>query len=202
MKLLLTSTGLSSESIEKEFKNLLPRLATECKALVIGIDPGLHDFDMDAYIERNVQMLTKQGLLKENISNCKLDSEKPPHLDDIDLILMLGGNRYRHMYHIRKREMYDKIREFINRGGIYIGRSAGGGIMGPTVECDWGQFTNDVDLGDTSGFGFVDFVMVPHIDTMDNPEKVIEFHRKTMHKMVYITDQQAILVKGDMYKII
>ena len=89
MKLLLTSAGLSTEKIEKEFKKLLTKPVEECKALIMGVDPGAPNFDMDAYIDRNIQMLAKQGLKKENISSFKLDSEKPPSLDDIDILYVL-----------------------------------------------------------------------------------------------------------------
>jgi hypothetical protein len=62
--------------------------------------------------------------------------------------------------------------------------------------------TNDVGLEDTSGFRFVDFVTVPHIDTRTEPEKVVDYHRKTGERMIYLTDEQGILVINDLYKII
>jgi hypothetical protein len=56
---------------------------------------------------------------------------------------------------------------------------------------------------DKSGFGYVDFITVPHVDSMsDRAQKVFDFHKLTDHKMMYITDNQGILVVDDMYKII
>jgi dipeptidase E len=203
MKLLLTSAGLSTENIENEFKSLLTKPVEECKALIIGVDPGAQDFDMDAYIDRNIKMLAKQGLKKKNISSFKLDSPNPPSLDDIDILYVLGGNEYRHMYWIRKHDLMPEIRKHIENDGVYVARSAGAIIMSPTIEIkDWSMFQNDVGLEDTSGFGYVDWILVPHIDWRKNIGEVVEFHKKTNHKMIYITDKQAVLVRDDTYKII
>lgn len=169
----------------------------------MGVDPGAEDFDMDAYVERNVLMLTKQGLFHQNISTFKLDSENPPSLEDVDVLYVLGGNEYRHMKWIRKHDLMPQIRKFIEYDGVYVARSAGAIIMGPTVEIkDWSIFENDVGLEDTSGFRYVDFILVPHIDWRENVGEVVEFHKRTGHKMIYITDQQAVLVRDDTYKII
>ena len=158
---------------------------------------------MDAYINRNIQMLAKQGLKKKNIDSFKLDSKNPPSLDDIDILYVLGGNEYRHMKWIRKHDLTPKIRKHIENNGVYVARSAGAIIMSPTIDIkDWSMFENDVGLEDTSGFGYVDFIIVPHIDWRDNIGDVVEFHKKTGHKMIYLTDQQAVLVRDDTYKII
>jgi hypothetical protein len=74
--------------------------------------------------------------------------------------------------------------------------------MGPDIDVEeWADSTNDVGLTDTSGFGFVDFITVPHIKSYE-PEKMVDFHTKTGHKMIYLTDEQGILVLNDLYKII
>lgn len=203
MKLLLTSSGLSTEIIEKTFQNLLSKPAKENKALIMGVNPKTPNFDMQGYIDRNKQMLTKQGLTPENIKSFELDGENPPNLDDIDVLFMLGGTEYYYMYWIRKHGLYSEIRKFIDNDGVYVGRSAGAIIMGPDVDIEyWSTSSNDIGLENTSGFGYVDFITVPHIGSRENPEKVLEYHKETGHKMVYLTNQQAIQVLDDTYKII
>jgi dipeptidase E len=203
MKLLLTSGGLSTPSIKQAFLGLLVKPPGGNKALIMGVHPGIQDFDFDAYIDRNVQMLSNLGFTRENIECYKLDSDNPPSLEDIDVLLMLGGNDYRHMKWIRKQGLMPKIRKFVDNSGVYLGRSAGAIIMGPDVDVEhWSITPNDVGLKDTGGFGFVDFITVPHIDWRDNVERVVEFHKETGHKMIYLTDRQAVLVQDDTYKII
>jgi len=202
MKLLLTSGGLSTPNIEKAFKELLAKPPEENQAIIMGVRNTV-DQDLDAYIERNVQMLVKQGIKEENILTYKLDSLNPPSLNETDVLLVLGGNEYRYMKWIRKQGLFSEISKFIERDGVYVGRSAGSIIMGPTVDLDyWSAASNDVGLEDLSGFGFVDFVTVSHVDSIDRAVKVREFHKETEHKMIYLTNQQAVLVIDDMYRII
>jgi dipeptidase E len=203
MKLLFSSKGLNTEGIKKTFLTLLNKPPELVKVQIMGVNPGLQGFDMNSYADEDRQELIKIGISPENIRFNEIDIEPPATLDDVDVILMLGGSEYRHMYHIKKQGLEQPIRDFVNRGGVYVGRSAGAVIMGPTVDIGyWAVFTDDVGLEDTSGFGFVDFITVPHIDTRKEPEKVLEFHKNTGHKMVYLTDEQGILVTNDTYKII
>ena len=203
MKLLLTSKGLNTRKIREAFQNLLDKPVKSVKVQIMGVNPGLPGMDMNAYADEDRQELIKLGTPPENIRFNELDIDPPPTLDGIDVVLMLGGSVYRHMYHIKKQGLDHAIRGFVDRGGVYVGRSAGGIIMGPTVDIgSWGQFTNDVGLGDTLGFGFVDFITVPHMGTRKEPEKVLAFHKETGYKMIYLTDEQGILVLDDRYKII
>jgi dipeptidase E len=202
MKLLLTSGGLSTSDIEKAFLQLLIKPPEENQAIIMGVR-NTADQDFDGYIQRNVQMLVKQGLKGQNIQSYRLDNPNPPSLDDTDVLLVLGGNEYRYMKWIREQGLYSDICKLIERDGVYVGRSAGSIIMGPTVDLDyWSAASNDVGLEDLAGFGFVDFVTVSHVDSFDRAVKVREFHKETEHKMVYLTNQQAVLVIDDMYRII
>ena len=108
------------------------------------------------------------------------------------------------MDQIRKQGLYSEICDFVDRNGVYVGASGSSIIMGPTVEVEqWIRASNDVGLEDTSGFGYVDFITVPHVDSRrERGQKVVDFHASTGHKMMYITDKQVILVIDDMYKII
>ena len=203
MKLLLTSAGLSTEILEKAFLSLLTKPPEENRAIIMGVHPGMSDFDFDAYIDRNVKMICKQGLLEKNIDSYKLDTDNPSSLEDYDVLWMLGGSEYRHMKWIRNQGLEQEIRRFIERDGVYVARSAGAIIMGPDIDIEhWSNTPNDVGLEDTTGFGYVDFITAPHVDSILNGEKALEFHKNTGHKMIYLTNKQGILVLGDMYKII
>ena len=124
-------------------------------------------------------------------------------MSGIDVVLMFGGNEYHYMHHIRRLGLVSKIKEFVDRDGFYIGISAGSIIMGPDVNMEhWSMASNDIGLEDTSGFGYVDFTTVPHIDTRADPEKVLEFHKETGKKLIYLTDKQGVLVTENGYRII
>jgi len=143
------------------------------------------------------------GAKPENIEKHDLYKETPPNIQDKDVIFMWGGNENHYINRIRKLGLESELHEFIEGNGVYVGVSAGAIIMGPTVDIEyWSNASNDIGLVDKFGLGFVDFIVVPHVDTRDSPERVIEFHKQTGYKMIYLTDKQGILVKDNMYKII
>jgi dipeptidase E len=159
--------------------------------------------DFDSFMEAEVQRLIETGIARKNISIFDLHDDNPPSLADVDVVLMFGGNEYHYMNQIRKQGLISVIREFVERDGFYIGVSAGSIIMGPDVDIEhWSMESNDIGLKDTSGFGYVDFITVPHIDSRADPEKVLEFHRDTGKKLIYLTDQQGIFVTENGYRII
>ena len=203
MKLLLTSKGLNTQKIKQTFQSLLDKPTESIKVQILGVNPGLPDFDMNAYADQDRQELVKLGVKPENILFNELDKEPPTGFNNIDVIIVLGGSGYRYMHHLREHNLHQALKEFVESNKLYMGRSAGALVMGPSVDVgSWGQFTNDIGLEDTSGFGFVDFITVPHIENRENPELAYEFHKETGHKMIYLTDEQAILVIDDLYKII
>lgn len=203
MQLLLTSSGLSTENIIKTLFSLLNKPEKEIKVQIMAVNNP--NWDIKEYFNMDKQKLISKGVKPEIIYENELGEKKPPNLQSIDVLLMLGGNTYHYMHYIRKHGFEAKIRDFLDGGGVYVGRSAGSIIMGPDVENvkHWSNFnTNDIGLNDTSGLGFVDFITIPHIDTMEEPQKVIEYHRKSGKKMIYLTDEQAVLFIDGFYKII
>ena len=209
MKLLLTSKGLNTETIREEFKHLLPKPMTHVNVQIFYVKPNIPNVDVDAYIHQDQQRLMQLGLPSEKIREFDLSEDNPPTLDDVDVVVMLGGNEYHYMYHIRRLGYTSAIVNYVTSDKIYVGRSAGAIIMGPDIDIEeWAGFsTNDIGLGDTSGLGIVDFITVPHIDAYEDTKlltraRVLEFHKKTGHKMIYLTDEQGILVINDLYKII
>lgn len=209
MKLLFTSKGLNTKQIRDEFKTLVTKSMTHVNVQLFYIKLNspqftrrFPTFDWDAYIHQDKQQISQLGISPDNIREFDLSQDNPPTLDDIDVVMVLGGSSYHYMHHIRRLGYMSEMINYVNSDKIYVGRSAGAQIMGPDIDVeDWAGSTNDIGLQDTSGFGCVDFITVPHIESYE-PTKMLEFHKKTGHKMIYLTDQQGILVLNDLYKII
>jgi len=204
MKLLLTSAGLTNEKLEKAFLSLLTKPPRENKALIMGVAPGIQDFDLDAYFNDNKQMLIKQGLLEKNIDSYKLDDDNPPSLENIDILWMLGGNNYRHMKWIRKQGLIPEIRKFIENNGVYSGRSTGAMIMSPDIDENLTIDVNDIGLKDVTGFGYIDYYLLVHWDTLFDElhTDAIKYSWNIGKRVIPLTDQQAVLVLNNEFKII
>ena len=204
MKLLLTSKGLNTKTIQTEFKKLLTKPINTIKTQIFYLDPKIPNFDIESYLNEDIQQLIKLGASLENI---RLDNllENPPHsLDGIDVVIMLGGNAFQYMNQLRILGLESKIKEFIKNGGIYIGRSAGAIIMGPDIDGVFFDSVNNIGLEDLSGLGYVDFHIVVHWDSKTG-ERLTGFIKHAWEKgkrIIPLTDQQAILVRGNDFKII
>ena len=117
---------------------------------------------------------------------------------------MFGGNTFHYLDRIRKTGLEAEIRDFVDRDGVYIGTSAGGILMGPDVDESFIFAVNDIGLSDVSGLGYYDFYLSVHWDSKssDVHTSIINYSWKTGKRLITLTDQQAILIRDDGFKII
>jgi len=114
-----------------------------------------------------------------------------------DVIYVCGGNTFTLLKYAKERNFKESISKLLNRGGIYVGVSAGSLIMCPTinqaneVEPD----PNEVGLDDLSAFHFVDFDVFPHYhDEIEN--EIVEFEKKYQIESKRLRDGEAIVING------
>ena len=201
MNLLLVSGGLTTDPIIEAFRNNLPNKPEETKLIFIGTDTN-NPFYTKA-INYTKQTLNKIGIKTTNITVYNLYDETNPTINKYDVVIMLGGSLSEYMNRIHQLGLYDELDQFVLDGGFYVGASAGGMITGPSFDASKvSNHPNDADVTDFHGFSWVDFVLIPHWASLDNPEKTYDYHRESGCKMLYISDQQAILIHNDYYKII
>lgn len=212
MKLLLMSSTFTNDKLKHTFLQMLTKSIKENKVLImhqkhyIKITHPEYSELADRVLPRDTKILTELGILPENISTFDTDTEGKPDLNDIDILLVHGGNTFYYLHQIRKNGYWDDIRGFIERDGVYIGISAGSMMMGPDVD---ENLTIDVNvnlwgLEDVTGFGYVDFHLLVHWDTIfdDLHTDAIKYSWDTGKRVIPLTDQQAILVMDNDFKII
>jgi len=158
----------------------------------------------DTVLPRDIKILTELGIIRENISLYDAKTREKPDLNDIDVLLVQGGNTFYYLHQIRKNGYWDDIRSFIERDGVYIGISAGSMMMGPYIDENLSLLGNDIGLEDVSGFGYVDFHLLVHWDSFfdDLHTDAIKYCWDTGKRVIPLTDQQAILVLDNDFRII
>jgi len=198
MKLLLLSGGLTTDAIRKAFYEKLPTSPNETKLIIISIDTTSPQYVKG--IKNHTQIISNMGVKESNISVFNLNGDDPPNLEDYHVVFMFGGNAFQIMDRIRKLGLDTQLDQFIEDGGFYSGGSAGAMILAPSIEC----VVEDDHFGleDLSGFGWVDFVTVPHVGSNTDVQTHLDHQFKTGTKKIYLTDEQAVLVLDDLYKII
>ncbi len=199
MKLFLTSAGLAPETTEA-FLKLLDKKLEEIKVCLISTASYEKYPKGDApYIGEGKKRLADLGF--RNITDIDLRNENEKSLreklEKLDVILMGGGNTFYLLKYVKESGFGKVLELFFNKGGIYLGISAGSMICGLNIEsASWKHADrNIVKLKDLTGLKLVPFVISPHTDG-SNIDAVIRSAKKADYPTVTLTDKQAILVDG------
>jgi dipeptidase E len=198
-KILLISSGL--EAI-KDFVGRPP----ETLRMVFIPTAGNPDKDV-WWIDKDRDVLTHMGFRYTELDLASTPTERlTESLNDVDLIYIAGGYTYYLLEQIRNTGFDTVLAKFMERGGLYVGASAGALIAGPDIEpC---SSLDDPKYGpsltSTKGIGLIDIVPMPHYDMSERSSAIeaIIAKYKDAYKVVPITDDEAIVSDGiDWHKI-
>jgi dipeptidase E len=84
---------------------------------------------------------------------------------------MMGGNTIYLLDMIRKYNFGEVIKDFINKGKIYIGSSAGSQIIGNTIELNAKYEDNFINMTDFTALGIVNKEIIPHANKKEISDK-------------------------------
>lgn len=201
-KLFLTSAGFVNKNVANLFLKELNKKPNDCKVFMVSA--GLTD-EENFYIEESKKELADLGF--ENIFNFKLNASADfyKEFENSDIIYVCGGNTYYILQKMRKIGLDKKIIEAVENGKVYIGVSAGSIIAGPDIEiAGWGidGDLNEVNLENLSGLNLIDISFFPHFNEDRNKKEVEEFRNKVNYPLIELTDNQAVFVSGNNFRII
>lgn len=202
-KLFLAS--VVANTIEKLIE-ILPKPPNKLKVAFIptAADPYGDKWFVDE--DRN-KLKEKSFNVKDVDIKDKTKQELLNELKDIDIIFVAGGNTF-YLLQKSRESGFDKIvKEFVQKGIIYVGSSAGAVLVGPNIEPvkpfdDPKQAPN---LGSFEGLNLVDFIILPHYGKekyKTKYEKIMKEYTAKDFKLITLTDQQAIIVEEEDYKVI
>ena len=198
-KILLISSGL--EAI-KDFVGRPP----ETLRMVFIPTAGNPDKDV-WWIDKDRDVLTRMGFRYTELDLASTPTERlTESLNDVDLIYIAGGYTYYLLEQIRNTGFDTVLAKFMERGGLYVGASAGALIAGPDIEpC---SSLDDPKYGpsltSTKGIGLIDIVPMPHYDMSERSSAIeaIIAQYKDAYTVVPITDDEAIVYDGtDWHKV-
>lgn len=131
----------------------------------------------------------------------KTEEEIDESLAMADILLVAGGDTFYLMEKLKESGADKAIKNFINRGGIYIGSSAGSIICCPTIE-GAEKFDNlnlAPNLKNFNGMGIFHDVIIPHT----HKEKYFERIKETTEKLTsrgfkvhHLTDDDVLFFDG------
>ncbi len=197
MKLFLTSAGIVPE-VTKEFLELLGRDPQKSRMIFI---PTAADPEPDkSFVAKDKERLRELGFAVEEV-DLKTGTEKlfQTKLADADVVFVEGGNTFYLLDWIRKSGFGKAVKNFLERGGVYVGVSAGSIVAGPTIETS--SDTNICGIKNLNGMSWINFAVKPHFDGTGIP-RVKTIASQTKCQFVLLSDTQAILIDGARIEIV
>jgi dipeptidase E len=118
-----------------------------------------------------------------------------------DAIHMGGGNTFYFLNSLRKAKLLFCLRQFVDRGGVLTGLSAGAIIMTENIEMagypEFDRDENGVGLKNLSSLGLVDFAFFPHFKNSSRYDAAFKRYSKLKKKVIYACPDGAGIVVND-----
>ena len=160
-KIVLTSCGIRNDDFKEKLYNLISKEDLKnSKVLYITTAVDGEPSDNRDWVDKEYQTILDLGINELNITEYKIGNDI--NYDDFDIIYMMGGNTIYLLDMVRKYNFDKVIKDFINKGKIYIGSSAGSQIIGSTIDLCSIYETNNVGMTDFTAIGIIDKEVVPH----------------------------------------
>lgn len=193
--LILTSNGISSESLFIKVKQLLNKDAKI--AAIITTASNFHE-QKEINIQRHTEILTRLGLQVELFD---LAEQPPTLLEKYDLIFLMGGNTFYLLDIMRKTNCKDLFAKYI-KDKVVIGASAGSIVFGSTIGFIYElepQGNDLVGLTDFTGLCLTNTHVFPHVSLLTKAfdrclERLSAFEKSNNIKLILIEDGQGVFI--------
>jgi dipeptidase E len=213
IKLLLTSSGITNESIQKALVELLGKPIKESSVLYVPTAIyaypqggkaawlGLQKLGELGWKELGILELTALPDLSRAVWLAQLE--------EADAIFIGGGNKFYLSFWLQKSGLFDLIPQLLEQGKVYIGASAGSMMLTAGLNFDRDQlqktglyhddeFNEEMPsiTGSAKTLGLVDFVIRPHLAADYFPQASLENVEKWVAKVdvpLYALDDQSAL---------
>lgn len=201
MKLLLTSAGLSNNSIVKAIEILLGKPAKGVKLAFVPTAANVESGDKSWMIE-DLNNFQKAGFQVDIVDISAVSKDVwLPRLQGVEVLFLGGGSTFHLMHWVKQSGLQDELPSLL-KTRIYAGISAGSCIAGPTIyNSVQNLFGEKYELEIKDGLGLVNFQIIPHLNS-PYFEKIrvenLEEASKALKESVYaIDDNSAVLVDNE-----
>lgn len=207
-KLLLTSNGLSNDSIKKAFLDLVGKPANDIKVAFIPT-AGLADGGDKEWLINDMHRIRSLGCYVDVVDIAQLTKDEwLPRIDVCDVIFVGGGNTFYLSYWMQQSGLFDMLPELL-KTKVYAGISAGSIVTGTSLTLTSQAIKNPQAFEDeqyelfgptgrssAKSLNFVDFVFRSHFNSrfffMVNKDE-LEKRAKEIGQVVYALDDDSAL---------
>ena len=190
--IILTSCGIIDDKFKNELYKIIPMSELKNKkVLYITTAIDGEENEDKSWVEEEYKTILDLGINKNNIVEYKIGISNLD-INSFDIIYMMGGNTFYLLDMIRKNNFDKEIKNFINKGNIYIGSSAGSEILGNSIEVALPYDKNNVNMKDFTGLRIIDGIIIPH----SNRKEIFinKINNKTKDKLYLLYDGDGIII--------
>jgi dipeptidase E len=189
-RIILTSTGTTSETAKNAVLNLIPKLPNKNAVIITTASKNKEN--------NKWNIITKDQFIEmgyEKIDFLDLETNPNINLSEYGTIYVAGGNTFKLMKFVGESNFKEEVEKCLEKGGVYIGSSAGAIIATPTIQIA-GEITPDenaVNLQDLTGMNLVKFEILPHYEQENNKE-LEDYQKKTEREIKLISNEEIIVI--------
>jgi len=202
MKLLLTSNGLSNQSIADALFELVGKSASETRIAFIPTAMNVSEGDKDWFID-DLSNIKKQNVaLLDIVDISALPKEIwQPRLEAVDVLFFSGGNNSHLMHWIKESGLESLLPELL-KTKVWAGISAGSMVTNPTLAFSNKDkktyYEETFSYKNEDGLNFVDFYVRPHFNSPhfhhSNKEYLTERAKEVSATLYALDDMSALKV--------
>jgi dipeptidase E len=202
MKLLLTSGGLTNDSIRNALVDMMGKPVAEATALFVPTaEQPLGPFFVGRSAENLLQQEWKAFGVLELTALPSIPKEAwLPKLKAADVLLVGGGDPLYLCYWMQQSGLADLLTGQELRETVYVGMSAGSMVLAPNIGQEFVNW-RPPNAGDgDKTLGLVDFAMFPHLDNPDLPKNTLAVAEKWAAKLTvpaYVVDDDTAIKVAD-----
>jgi len=200
MKLLLTSEGFTNNSIKEALYMMLEKPVEETDILFVITSSNGIGGDKRWLISIMKQLedmnFKKIGIL--DFAGVPEDVWRP-RLENSDVLFFSGGNAYHLLYEARKVNLRPVLEELL-KTRIFVGNSAGAMMVTDNIllaDPTCKNYSTERSVEFTSeAFGFVDFLLRPHVDApghMSTQDVIERMKECSITDTTYLLDNESAL---------
>lgn len=169
------------------------------KQIKIGYIPSSTDRDRKHYESR------KEWYMKYGVKNFlyfdldeEYDETQLGELSKCELIHLSGGDTFNFLKNIKGRDFKEFLVEYLDKGGVIVGVSAGSYVMTPTILLTT-LYKDEFPKMDFTGMNLVNFEFLPHYQTKEKYlDMFLEYSKSNNGRTIYLCcDDNGIYVEND-----
>lgn len=188
--IILTSTGLSNDVVRQTIERYFSLLSDKSVAIITTAADGKEN---NKYSRLAESQFRKIGFTAIDFIDFEISPEVI--LDNYSVIYVCGGNTFKLLKYAREVNFGGIVLKLLERGGVYIGVSAGSIILAPTIKAATtiDPDVNSVGITNFTGLNIIDFEVHPHYEPEEEQE-IVEYEKTVPYKIIRLTNTQAVII--------